>query len=414
MTQRSGENLEFYERGMAAFQAADWQAAIDAFEQLQAREGFSPELERLIDDARFKIGVERAGLPPARPMKQPRNFQAPKLPLSRWRPIAIGTAVVAVIALVVAIVWNRGIAPATVAAEVIQPLLAAMAERTEAAVQTFTTQPVSGTLELRWADNQAPLAAAPNLEIILDASGSMLAHAGDERRIVVAQRALRTLVEQLPEQTNTALRVYGSRRTKDCSDTELVRPLGQLDRAALIDQIETTKPVPEANTPLALSLQAVAEDMRDAQGDVLILVVSDGEDTCDGNPVQAVADLRAAHPNMRVSVVGFSVGPEQWRKQLQDAAAQGGGAYFDAATPEQLSAAVTSAAAVQVHVLDANSQEVARGTIDSPLPLPVGAYNIVVDGQQTGTAVEIRSTATTTIEAYQQEGTVLLRAAEPR
>lgn len=408
MSQRSEENQALYERGLAAFRAADWQGAIDAFEHVQRNEGSNPELDRLLSDAQLKRGFDHGDLPPVAATKPPR-----KLTLPRWRPIAITIAGIGVVALVSAFLLNRGIVPATAAAQVLQPLLAAVVEQGSAAAQTFSTQPVSGTLDLRWAEGQTAQVAAPNLEIILDASGSMLARAGEQRRIAVAQAALRSLVEQLPEQTNVALRTYGRRRSNDCSDSELVQPLGPLDRAGLIAQIESTQPVPEARTPLALSLKQAADDVSNAQGDVLILVVSDGNETCDGNPVQEVANLRAAHPNVRVSVVGFSVGPDEWRKQLQEAAAQGDGTYFDAATPEQLTAALTSAASVKVRVLASDGSEVSQGNIGTSIELPAGRYSIITDDKtQTRTEVEIHRQATTSMEAYQEQNGVLLRSTD--
>ena len=77
-----------------------------------------------------------------------------------------------------------------------------------------------------------------NLEIILDASGSMKALLGKKTRWATAQDVLAEVVAKLPADYSVGLRTYGHREAstspKTCTDTELVVPVGPLDRAKLL------------------------------------------------------------------------------------------------------------------------------------------------------------------------------------
>lgn len=74
-----------------------------------------------------------------------------------------------------------------------------------------------------------------------------------------------------------------------------------------------------------------------------MIVVSDGKETCGGDPCAAVRELRAAGIDVRVDVIGFDVGADE-RAQLVCIAGAGGGRYYDARTPEELRGAVARVA----------------------------------------------------------------------
>jgi hypothetical protein len=60
-----------------------------------------------------------------------------------------------------------------------------------------------------------------------------------------------------------------------------------------------------------------------------VVLVSDGEDTCGGDPCAGAAALASAGLNLKIHVVGFDVNREQ-RAQLECIADKGGGLYFQA------------------------------------------------------------------------------------
>ncbi|MGN6486340.1 MAG: hypothetical protein ACTHLT_00790, partial [Devosia sp.] len=134
---------------------------------------------------------------------------------------------------------------------------------------------------------------APATELILDASGSMLQHLGSRRRIEVARTVLKELVTRtLPPGAPLALRVFGTDQPDSCQ-TYLPVPLTPLDRGATADFIDGVTPVNLAKTPIAASLRAVADDLREATGPRVVVLVTDGEETCGGDPRAEIEALVA-------------------------------------------------------------------------------------------------------------------------
>ena len=81
------------------------------------------------------------------------------------------------------------------------------------------------------------LEALGAVELILDASGSMLQRLEGSRRIEIAKEALTGLIEDVvPEKTPFALRVFGHREADSCR-TDLEIPLGPLSPASATAKI---------------------------------------------------------------------------------------------------------------------------------------------------------------------------------
>jgi hypothetical protein len=245
-----------------------------------------------------------------------------------------------------------------------------------------------------------------NLAVILDASGSMLARIDGAPKTVIARQALIALVERLPETTNVALRTYGHRRADDCSDTELVQAPAPIQRADLINRINAIRPVNGGRTPIAQSLEDMARDLASVDGEVLIVLVSDGDETCGGDPVATAAALHAANPRLRVSVIGFNIEQEEWRQRLEGIAEYGGGAYFDAANADQLADALEQAVALTYRVIDGQGNQVYQGRIGSTVTLPPGAYRVEISGDAAMTfeTVFVESGHTTFVELRDEQG----------
>jgi hypothetical protein len=70
------------------------------------------------------------------------------------------------------------------------------------------------------------------------------------------------------------------------------------------------------------------------------VVISDGKETCAGDPCAAVREARAAGVKMQVHVIGFDVTPEE-SKQLRCIAEAGEGKYFAAKNAPELKQVLT-------------------------------------------------------------------------
>jgi hypothetical protein len=387
---RDSELERLYARGMEAFREARWDEAVATLGELQSRTSDYPEVHRLLAEAQLKLEIARAAMPAGTPP-----------PGRRRLPPVLLAAVIALVLLAgggaAYALWPRPqpavvvptpvpatATPAPTAAPTAAPTVTAAmptAVPTAAPTAAPTAVPQPGTLLVRMAEGQSLTRAVKNIEIILDASGSMLGPLDGRLKIDIAHQSLGALVERLPDGTNVALRTYGHRRARDCTDMELVTPLAPLDRQTLTQQIDAIRPVSNGRTPMAASIQAVAETLQGVQGDTLVVLVSDGDETCDGDPAAAAAQLRQQFPSVRVSVIGFNIEQEEWRTRLQAIAANGAGGYFDAADATQLEAALQQVVALTYRVRNASGEEFFYGPIGSQTQLPAGAYSIEISDE---------------------------------
>lgn len=268
---------------------------------------------------------------------------------------------------------------------------------------TRATGEEMGALELRPGGELAlsALEAPKNLLIILDTSSSMAEPFEDSTKIQVAKQVLDELVGTIPDGTEVGLRIFGG-----CQVSKLLVPLKPIDRASLraqIQAIETGGP-----TPIAYALEQAKEDFDGAYGPDLIILVTDGMETCHGNPVQAAKDLLASGYDLKIHVVGFDIGSlPKAREQLKEIAAATGGLYFDAQSSAELRQALQLPTELLYHVYDQAGKEVFSGNLREPAPkLPAGVYRVVIDTVPKTVVdnVLVEASRTTTITVKRADG----------
>ncbi len=171
-------------------------------------------------------------------------------------------------------------------------------------------------------------AKAGNMTVhfILDGSGSMWGRIDGVEKIVIAKSTLIDLVQRLPEHVSVGLTAYGHRKKGDCSDIEtLIRP-EKNDRGVMVRHIVDI--LPRGKTPLSKSIDFVAQQL-DTSTQSIIVLVTDGKETCTGNPCDLVKALKESGARFVMHVVGFDVTAEE-KEQLACIAAAGGGQYYQA------------------------------------------------------------------------------------
>jgi hypothetical protein len=160
------------------------------------------------------------------------------------------------------------------------------------------------------------------------------------RLIDGAKRALLDLIDGLPDDVLVGLRVYGHRYpntdpVNGCTDTELVVPVGPLDRSVIADAIGSFDAM--GFTPIGLSLQEAAEDFPPDVSTKAVVLVSDGEDTCaPPDPCEIAGELFSSGVFVRIETVGLVLGDDAARDQLQCIAETTGGTYHDVGTIDLL------------------------------------------------------------------------------
>ena len=184
-----------------------------------------------------------------------------------------------------------------------------------------------------------------NIEIVLDASGSMENKIGDNSMMTVAKESIMKVIDKLPENANVGLRVFGHRgdnseSTKDisCSANELLVPIEKLNKDSIKNALDSVKPA--GWTSIAKSIENGKADLEkfNNEKDLNILyIVTDGVETCDGNPVEAAKTLKDSKTNVVLGIVGFNVDANQ-NKVLKQIADAGNGKYSSASDADKLTA----------------------------------------------------------------------------
>lgn len=263
----------------------------------------------------------------------------------------------------------------------------------------FREAPGPGFLVVMPAADQGT--AGDALEVILDASGSMLQRLDGARRINIARDMLtQAVTRQVPAGTPFALRVFGHLEPNACR-TDLVMPLAPLDPVAATETLAGIQAMNLARTPIADSLAKAAEDLKGASGRKLIVLVTDGEETCEGDPATVVQQLQDDGFDFSLNIVGFAVDDDQLAAQFEAWAVAGDGAYHAADDADGLAGAIDAALRPDFEVHDSTGKVVIRGQVgDPPAAVPQGEYSVVISGSgnRTFDAVRIRGEETTTLK----------------
>jgi len=200
---------------------------------------------------------------------------------------------------------------------------------------------------------------ASEIVFILDASGSMWGQIDGENKISIAKTVLKGLVDGLPDNTEVGLIAYGHREKGDCKDIETVVEPGPLNKSAINKKIDELNP--KGKTPITDSVLMAFDLVKANENATTVVLVSDGIETCGGDPCQAVKDAKESGINFIMHVVGFDVGDVDV-SELECAAQAGGGLYMSAQNAGELSEALETA-------------------VEMPAELPMGKLSVKVTAE---------------------------------
>ena len=199
-----------------------------------------------------------------------------------------------------------------------------------------------------------------HVELILDASGSMWNKMDDGRfRIVAAKEVLTNIIGGLPTDSdlNVGLRIYGATMDAQddgsCEDTKLFVPIMGVDRDRLLESVRKTQA--RGATPIVLSLIKAVEDLP-ADGENLIILVTDGEEGCDGDLHATWAALQADGAQVDLRIIGIDLS-EEAAATFADI-----GTFENAQTAAELAAALGEAIEVEDRTMPVSALVTRDGT----------------------------------------------------
>ncbi|TFL19762.1 VWA domain-containing protein [Jannaschia formosa] len=141
--------------------------------------------------------------------------------------------------------------------------------------------------------------------IVFDGSGSM-AELGfnlfDEPRIFTARRAVGRVIPEIAELRRLGLVIYGPGGADRCAGVDL--RFAPIDDAAprIIGAVDGLQP--DGDTALTDAVRLAAKVLG---GQGTVVLVTDGKDTCGGEPCALAEDLVGGDARVTVHVIGFKV-----------------------------------------------------------------------------------------------------------
>jgi len=246
-----------------------------------------------------------------------------------------------------------------------------------------------------------------NTLFILDASGSMWGQINGKAKITIAKQVMSKLVPELSDKSRIGLIAYGHRRKADCNDVEALVQLGANHKQAVLKAVQGLNA--KGKTPLTRSVNRAFKMLQREQQPTTIILVSDGIESCQGDPCETVKAAKKYGVKFIMHTVGFGLSKKE-SAQLACMAKAGGGEYFQANNAEELLKSTRKAMqpmgtlkltvklngqvnTLMYRVEDAKSgkliqQPVLPTASGMPIRLPGGQYNVFVSPAGIGGARE--------------------------
>ena len=148
--------------------------------------------------------------------------------------------------------------------------------------------------------------------VVFDGSASM-AKTGpttnDTPRIVLAREAMHRAMPEIAELRRLGLVIYGPGSGKTACDSVDLR-FPPIPEAAQRITNAVDAITPAGNTPLTAAVSDAANALAFTERPGVIVLVTDGRETCGGSPCALGADLAARGADMTIHVIGFQLQPD--------------------------------------------------------------------------------------------------------
>jgi len=182
-----------------------------------------------------------------------------------------------------------------------------------------------------------------NVVIILDSSGSMGLTISGQTRMDAAKSAITGYVSQASadKSISIGLMVYGNKgsnstsdKATSCASAEVIAPLGSVNSSTIGTYLANVKPT--GWTPMGLAIsnaQSLFPSGTDNKNEIIL--VTDGDETCNSNPIGAASAIYNSPVKVIVNVIGFAVSIAD-QTTLNGIASSGGGSFSVANTSSEL------------------------------------------------------------------------------
>ncbi len=183
-----------------------------------------------------------------------------------------------------------------------------------------------------------PMPSRGETIVILDMSASMWGRIGDKPKLEIAQDAVRGMFSRFPPTSRVGLMAYGHRQAGQCSDIQMLIPPGAVNASLVSDAIDRLKA--RGKTPITEAVRQAAAALNSQKQGGTIILVTDGIETCGGDPCALASELKAANAAFTAHVVGFDLRTPSERARVACIAERTGGLFVPAGNAEELAGAL--------------------------------------------------------------------------
>jgi len=206
--------------------------------------------------------------------------------------------------------------------------------------------------------------------IILDASGSMWGKVEGKPKIQIAREVIKDLLPEFSANMHLGLSAYGHRRKGDCNDIETLIPIGPKNAAAIIKKINKINP--KGKTPLSRATRRAAKTLNYTKKRAIVLLISDGIETCDADPCKTGAELAMNGFDFTTHVISFDVKKED-QTGLKCLAENTGGLFLTASNAKELRSALSKTVKKVKQAPAPIVEEPGEASLKAPDKVPAGS-----------------------------------------
>jgi cell division septation protein DedD len=228
-----------------------------------------------------------------------------------------------------------------------------------AAMQATAAAPATGN----------PASEITDLVLIVDYSGSMNAKMKDgAAKVASAKKCVGDLIDKLPNDLNVGLVIYGTNKKRGCDDIDVAQPLGAIDKPGLKAKINKYNAT--GMTPIAASLEVAGKELSKSKGGPALVLVTDGAESCHGDPAGVAAKLAAQFGvKFGLNVIGFGIEPKE-KAELASIAEKGHGKLLTVENANELASALQKVVAEKVVATPAPTTTPSPTPTATPTPTP--------------------------------------------
>jgi hypothetical protein len=164
---------------------------------------------------------------------------------------------------------------------------------------------------------------------------------GGKTKMDLAKEAIENFMKNVSSNVSVGIMVYGHKgsnseasKAESCGSAEIIAPVGSVTSSTVSTLISGMKPVGWTPIGLAIRNGQTAFSGKEGQKNQMI-IVTDGVETCNTNPVSEAAQAKAGIYKIQVDVIGFAISASE-QNSLSAISTSGGGLFSLANNSDEL------------------------------------------------------------------------------